>query len=310
MARTVKKIEEDDAKKASLGVDEAENLIVEDPPADETNPTPEETAEDLKKQLKEANERTARESERRREAEEIAAKASTTAGTAIQSQVATQEAAIEGKITTAQTSLDSIKQQLKQAKAAGDSDAEVELSDALNNARYQLNAAEWEKGNFTRWKEAQLKQPISADAQKSPYTVKEQAWIDSHPEFGTSKKFSRAAKLLAQEALDEGHKQDSAGYFTYIESGLREDGFLAEEGEPLSGAGSNTNGSTSVAAAPNNAANGSVHVVNKNAKYPYIPNGFRIPAEWVQAAKDQEFEDPREYANMRLEDEANQKSRQ
>lgn len=301
MARTVKKIIEEDKEKADLGVD----MPIEDDIVDETaaagdqSPTPEETAEDLRQQLKEANERTARETERRREAEEAAAKASTTAGTAVQSQIATHETAIAGKITTAKTNLEAIKQQLKQAKTAQDSDAEVDLQDALTNARYELNTAEWEQKQFTTWKEAQNKAPVTA---ASPYTVREQAWIDSHPEFNTNKRFSRTAKLAAQDALDEGHKQDSEGYINYIESALREEGLLKAVAEPLSGAGDNT--TASMAAAPNRTGNGSAAVASKNSKYPFLSPGFRIPPDWVQASEDQGFEDPREYANMRLEEEA------
>lgn len=306
MPRTVQTILEDDKDKAELGVDTEESLVDAGTDVDAV-PTPEETAADLKKQLAEANARAERESAARKEAENRASVASTTAGTAVQSQIATQEVAIEGKIGAAKTNLDAIKQQLKQAKSAGDGDAEVELSDALTNARYELNSAEWEKKNFAAWKEQQTKvQPTNEN--KSPYTAKEQAWIDSHPEFGTNKKFARLAKIAAAEALDEGHPQDTLGYFKYIESTLQEGGLLGTADEPLSGAGHNT-ASASTAAAPNRTGNGAASVVNKNSKYPYVPNGFRIPADWVQASQDQGFDDPREYANERLKIDAEEKGR-
>jgi hypothetical protein len=297
MARTVEKILKEDDDKLDVGADGA-TLV--DTTVDDgvKTPTPEETVAEMKKQIDAANARADREAAARKEAEEQAAKASNANATAVKSQITAQEEAIAGKINAAKTSLDSIKQQLKQAKSAGDGDAEVELQDALTDARYKLNAAEWEKGNFDRWKEAQTKAPATTEV-KSPYTAKEQAWIDSHPEFGTNKKFARVAKLAAQEALDEGHKQDSAGYFKYIEDTLKENNLLGTPEEPLSDA----NTSVSTAAAPNRTGTGDAPPVGKNAKYPFIPSNFRIPADWVEAAKDQGFDDVREYANMRLEEE-------
>lgn len=307
MSRTVEKILKDDESKASLGVDE-EEIIVDEDEVENKGPTPEEQVELMKKERDEANARADREAASRREAEERAESAATSAGTAVQSQIATHEAAIESKIGAAKTNLESIKQQLKQAKTAGDSDAEVELQDALTNARYELNSAEWEKKNFATWKEGQKTKPAADTEKKSPYTTKEQAWIDAHPDFNKNPKFARMAKGAASAAL-EYHKQDSPGYFKYIEDMLEEYGLMGakdEKDDALSGAGDNL-ASSSTAAAPNRDGNGSVAAVNKNSKYPYVPKGFTIPADWVQASQDQGFDDPREYANMRLEDEAKAK---
>ena len=309
MPRTVEKIMKDDEDKASLGVNEEEIVVGGEQETDETadkGPTPEEQVALMKKERDEAIARADQEAAGRREAEERAESAATSAGTAVQSQIATHEAAIESKISAAKTSLESIKQQLKQAKAAGDGDAEVDLQDALTNARYELNTAEWEKKNFNTWKEGQkTRQPAAETEKKSPYTAKEQAWIAAHPEFDKNPKFSRMAKGAASAAL-EFHKQDSPGYFKYIEDMLEEYGLLNAQEEPLSGAG-DTKTTASTAAAPNRDGSGAPAGPNKNSKYPYVPKGFTIPADWVQAAQDQGFDDPREYANMRLEDEAKSK---
>lgn len=319
MPRTVEKILKDDEDKAEIGItkEELEQLNVEDDDlvvegevakSVSKGPTAEETIAKLQKQVADSDARAEREAAARKEAEDRALSANAGAATAAQAQVATHEQAIKSKIAAATTNLESIKSQLKQAKATGDSDAEVELQDALTNARYELNTAVWDEKNFANWKANQdkiVKQQNSVS--KSPYTAKEQAWIDSHPEFATDKKFARTAKMAAQEALDEGHSQDSKAYFTYIENTMREHGFLTDDEGPLSGAGKNTN-AASVAAAPDRTGNRPDQIViNKNSKYPYVQKGFRIPSDWVQAAKDQEFDDVLEYANMRLEDEAKQK---
>lgn len=321
MPRTVSKILKDDEAKADpqvtreeleqLNADEEDDLGIVDntKKAADTNPTPEETVARLTKDLADEKAARIREATGRREAEERAASANAATNNAAQAQIATHESAITSKITAAKTNLESIKTQLKTAKATGDGDAEVELQDALTNARYELNTAEWEQKNFNTWKANQENAARQvAAAPKSPYTSKEQAWIDAHPEFHTNKKFARLAKMVAQEALDEGHKQDSAGYFNYIENGMKEGGFSIDGEDPLSDAGRNTNtATTSIAATPDRTGNGRSTPVRKNEKYPHIPDGFRIPSDWVQAARDQDFDDPREYANMRLEEENKQK---
>lgn len=320
MPRTVAKILKDDEGKADPQVtrEELEALSSEDeefPVVDNTKkqvddtPTAEETVAKLQKDLAEEKAARLRETANRREAEERVASANAATNNAAQAQIITHEAAIDSKINAAKTNLDSIKTQLKTAKATGDGDAEVELQDALTNARYELNTAEWDKKNFNAWKANQENvSRQAAAAPKSPYTIKEQAWIDAHPEFQTNKKFARLAKMVAQEALDEGHKQDSVGYFNYIENGMKEGGFSPDGEDPLSEAGRNTNtNTTSLAAAPSRDGNGRSAPVRKNKDYPHIPDGFRIPPDWVQASKDQDFDDPREYANMRLEEENKQK---
>lgn len=316
MARTVEKILKDDANKTDLDdpiLDEqtqANGVVVNE------GPTPEEVAADLRKQLEEANADAAAERQKREAAEMKAQKATFAGATAMQSQIATHEVAITQKIAAAKTNLEAVKQQLKQAKSTGDTDAEVELSDVFTNARYELNAAEWEQRNFVKWKadqeNARRVQPVINGEDASPYTAAEQAWIAAHPEFNTSKKFARLAKIAAQEAKEEGHSQDSRAYFNYIETALKEEGLIADGArDPLSGAADSTI-SASTATPPNRSGGSSASVVNKNSRYPYIPKGFNIPKEWVEAARDQGFEGQDgvlEYANLRLEEETVSKGR-
>lgn len=316
MPRTPESILEDDEDKLTLGgeteeLETEEQDDVESKPAGKTGaskaPTPEEEATELRKQVAIEKARGDREATARRDAETRAEAASSTAGNAVQSQIAAQEQAIKDKKAAEKTNLDSIKSQLKQAKAAGDTESEVDLQDALTDARYRLNAVEWEEKQFATWKESQKNQKTTSGTTASPYTDREQAWIATHPAFNTNKKFARLAKIAAQEAREEGLAQDSAAYFNYIEDALRENNLLATDGEPLSGAGTHKEPAvnTSTAAAPNRSGNGTgVGAPNKNSKYPFVPKGFTIPADWVAAAADQGFDDVREYANMRLEDES------
>jgi len=327
MPRNVKTILEEDKKKATLGgeeehlnegaVGDEDGILIEGEEEDKEKKTgsdkkkaAEDEAAELRKQLAAEKARAEREAARADDAEARATTADTKAKSALDQQIQTRESEIDAKISNAKTNLDSIKQQLKTARAAGDTDAEVDLQDAMTNARYELNAAEWEKKNFATWKTNQQKtsERSSETDTTSPYTVKERAWIKQHPEFNTNKKFARIAKVAAQEARDEGLAQDSSAYFSYIEDALKDAGLLEGGEEPLSGAGENTSTTTSVAAAPKNDG-GQKTTTGPNPKYPFIPRGFRIPSDWVQAATDQGFEDPREYANMRLENEAHEKGR-
>lgn len=321
MPRTVKTIlDEDENKKPVPGSDEALDEMLDEGAVgggdvdegkveDEKKADPAEEAAALRDQLKKEQAARRLAEERAVESDKRASTASTKANDAFEQQIVTRESEIGTKITNAKTNLDAIKQQLKTARAAGDTDAEVDLQDAMTNARYELNAAEWDQKNFAAWKENRKKEtvkPANTEAQ-SPYTVKERAWIREHDEFNNNKKFARLTKLAAQEARDEKIPQDSPEYFEYIESTLKENGFLKENDDPMSGAGGNTRTSTSTAAAPQKTG-GTAPASPANAKFPFIPRGFLIPPDWVEASKDQGFEDPREYANTRLEIEANEKA--
>ena len=308
MSRTVQQIEEDDETKADLGADGLEGIQIDTLGGKDTL-SAEDVAADLKKQLEAKDAQLLEERKLREEVEARATKSAGDANTSRQAQIASQEQAIKDRVTTAATKLESVKQQLKQAKAAGDGDNEVELSDAMAEARYELNAAKWEEGNFSRWKEQQKEAAPAAQVQTSGarYTAAEQAWLDKHPEFYTNKKFARVTKVLAAEALEEGHRQDSRGFFDYVESGLREEGLVDDD--PTSGSDPiPKKTSTSVGTPPNRSGNGAAPIAPANKKYPYIPKGYTVPREWVEAAKDQGFDDPLEYANSRLEIEATERS--
>lgn len=332
MPRDVKKILEDDARKPTApGVEEPDDILIDDegghvvdddvaakPAADDkgkgkAKPSSDDEATKLRAELKKAQDRAAAEAIRADEAEKRAGAEATKVKSAYEQQIVARDNEIDSKIATAKTSLESIKQQLKQARATNDTDAEVELQDAMTDARYALNAADWEKKNFTTWKENQKKiaeqQPARQDNDASPYTAKERRWIADHPEFNSNKRFARIAKAAAGQARDEENlPQDSAAYFEFIENALKEEGFLADDDDPTSGAGDNAprKVSTSTGAAPQKSGS-STPPVGKNAKYPNIPSGYRIPPDWVAAAEEQGFEGREgllEYTNMRLEEEA------
>lgn len=318
MPRTVDQIKKEDEDKSDLGVENEEDILDEGAtPAKEENagPTPEEVAADLRKQLDAATAEAARERAARETAEANVGAANNKQQTAARNEIVLRETALASRISAAQTKLDSTKQQLKQAKAAGDGDAEVELQDLLNSARYELNAAEWESNNFKTWKtshETQQQQAAQQQQGASAYTKAEQAWIDRHPEFNSSKKFARLAKIAAQEAREDGLAQDSKAYFDYIEDALKEGGLIATESDPTSGAAEGA-GAASTAAAPSRSGTASgIAVPGKNTKYPFIPKGFTIPKEWVEAAEAQGFdgkEGALEYANERLKIETEEKGR-
>lgn len=277
---------------------------------------PKEAAADLQKQLREKDLEIARERQKREDAEAAAGAANTRAADNAAQQVATLEKSINDKVEAAAGKVEAVKQQLKQAKANQDIDAEVELSDAMAEARYELNSAKWEQTNFGRWKTDQEKkikaQPIRTAPAEHQFSPAEQVWIDAHPDYKTNKTFARIANSAAAEALNTmKFKQDSTEFFDYIEGALKESGHLKETDEddedPTSGAGGNKDHSTSTALPPNRSGNGQGGPVRPNTKYPYIQPGFKIPAEWVEAAKDQGFDDPREYANERLKIQAEDK---
>ena len=138
MPRTVQAIEEADKAKANLGVDDelesidVDDLAAEKPPVDK-GPTPEEVAADLKKQLEDKDRELAQERVRANEADARANAAGAATNTARQNQIATQEQAVLSRAAAAKTTLESVKQQLKQAKAAGFDAVSKRLNDLLDS---------------------------------------------------------------------------------------------------------------------------------------------------------------------------------
>lgn len=331
MPRDVKKILENDATKPAAPGTEEDDILIDDEGGhvvddaaesgtktgeagkEKAKNAPDDEAVKLRAELKKAQDRAAAEAARADEAEKRANSETIKVKSAYEQQIVARDNEIDSRIATAKTNLDSIKQQLKQARAANDTDAEVDLQDAMTDARYALNAADWEKKNFSAWKEDQKKRVEQGNARQdneaSPYTAKERRWISDHPEFNSNKSFARVAKIAASEAREEENlPQDSAAYFEFIENALKEKGFLAEDDDPTSGADNDTprKVSTSTGAAPQKTGS-STPAVGKNPKYPNIPSGYRIPSDWVAAAEDQGFEGREgllEYTNMRLEEEA------
>lgn len=277
---------------------------------DPKQPTPEETVLDLKKQLEAANTERQAALDRANRAEKDRTEAHGKVHTAVDDQVRAQEMQISSMIDASTIRLSALRTQIKEAKETGNVDREVELIEEMADAKLQLNAANWNKTQLENWKtqrEAARKAP-QQEQSGGKFSPKEQDWIERNPRFNSDPDYRLVVIGAANQALERGFKQDSDEFFNHINSAVgrlqpavRADAREDRDTDP-----------TSIAAPPSrNGANGGVtHRPNHNAKWPYIPQGFKIPADWVEAAKYQGFDDPREYANIRLEEQAKEKERQ
>lgn len=275
---------------------------------DDKQPSPEDAIAKLQKQLEESNREREVALERAVRAEKDHKESSNTVLTEVETRVRAQEAQITGMIETAKIKLASLKTQYASARENNDADREYDINLEIADTQLQLRSAEWNKNQLDTWKtqraEALKVQPTAHP--QGQFSQKEQAWISSHPKFNTDQDYRAVVIGAAQIALAKGIRHDSEEYFTHMDAALGRLYPAVSADEPQD----RTQSQTSTAAPPSRSGvNGiGAHKPNFKAKYPYIPNGFKIPADWVQTAKDLNFDDPAEYANYRLEEQAKEKS--
>jgi hypothetical protein len=196
----------------------------------------EEGAEELKRKLDE--ERT------RREAAEAVARTAT-------EQVGQAKAAVEdGELREIQTSidvtkrnLDMAKQQYRNARAAGDVDGELEATEAIAQAKADLNSLEAGKSAREHAKKNPQPQP---QFHQDPVEVvvgslarwpQSQAWVRNHPEMARDPSKWRATVAASDLALARGLAADTPAYFAHIEGTLQANGIM-----PMPGGSANGNG--------------------------------------------------------------------
>lgn len=203
---------------------------------DKKEPSSEETIESLKAQIAERDIILAAEKDRSRKLEEEKLVANRTATTASEDAWKAHESSIENAINAAKTDLDSIKKQLKQARVSGDVDAEIDLEERLADAKYQFNAAEWEKKNLAAQKSerervSKIEQANAQQPKPGTYSPKTQEWITKHPRFTADDEYNAAAIASHTVALRKGYQPDSDAYFEFINGRLAKQ-FADEEPPP------------------------------------------------------------------------------
>ena len=208
-------MEEDQVELVLEPVEEEKIEIVNAPEDIKIEEKPQLTVEDgineLKAKLEE--ERRAREDAERR-AKEAYEQASLAKNDAADSNLRMIDNAIE----TVRRNQDILKQNLRDAVAAGDTDAQADILMALNQTKSDQEKLIVGKQQY----EASVKKVVAdpVEAMASNLTPRSAEWVRSHPEYARDPALTRRMIRAHEDALDRGIRADTDEYFNYVENRL------------------------------------------------------------------------------------------
>lgn len=207
---------EDDQIQLELEPQEDEIQIVEAPEEPKIEEKPQLTVEDgineLKFKLEE--ERKAREAAERR-AKEAYEQASAYKNDAADSNMKMIDSAID----TIRRNHEILKQNLRDAVAAGDADAQADILMSIQKTQSDHEKLVYGKQQYEATVRAAPADPVEAMA--SNLTPRSAEWVRAHPEYARDQVLTRRMVRAHEDALDEGIRPDTDEYFDYVESRLK-----------------------------------------------------------------------------------------
>ena len=277
---------ENDQVELELEPKEDEIVIVEAPEELKIEEKPQLSVEAgidaLKTQLEE--ERRAREAAERR-AKEAMEQASAAKHDAADSNMRM----IDNAIDTLKRNQDILKQNLRDAVAMGDADAQAEIMMSLNKTDNDLREVQRGKQQYEATAKRAVADPVEALA--SQLTPRSAEWIRAHPEAVHDPVMNRKLRRAHEDAIDDGISADTDEYFSYVENRLNINKARAQE-SALSEASSSTSGRR--AAAPPAAP-----VSRSGTGTGSRPNVVTLSRAEQEAARDMGMT-PKEYAENKM----------
>lgn len=208
-------MEEDQVELVLEPVEEEKIEIVDAPEDIKIEEKPQLTVEDGINELKAKleKERRAREDAERR-AKEAYEQASLAKNDAADSNLRMIDNAIE----TVKRNQEILKQNLRDAVAAGDTDAQADILMALNQTKSDQEKLIVGKQQY----EASVKKVVAdpVEAMASNLTPRSAEWVRSHPEYARDPALTRRMIRAHEDALDRGIRADTDEYFNYVENRL------------------------------------------------------------------------------------------
>ena len=207
---------EDDQIQLELEPQEDEIQIVEAPEEPKIEEKPSLTVEDgineLKFKLEE--ERKAREAAERR-AKEAYEQASAAKNDANDSNLRMIDTAID----TVKRNQEILKQNLRDAVAAGDADAQADILMSIQKMQSDHEKLLYGKQQYEATVKTAPADPVEAMA--SNLTPRSAEWVRAHPEFARDQVLTRRMVRAHEDAIDEGIRPDTDEYFEYVETRLK-----------------------------------------------------------------------------------------
>ena len=237
----------------------------------------------LKTQLEE--ERRAREAAERR-AKEAMEQASAAKNDAADSNMKI----IDNAIDTLKRNHEILKQNLREAVAMGDADAQADIMMSLNKTDNDLREVQRGKQQYETTVKRSAADPVEALA--SQLTPRSAEWIRAHPEAVHDPIMNRKLRRAHEDAIDDGLTADSDDYFAYVENRLNVRKPVQQQEAALSEASTSTAGRR--AAAPPAAP-----VSRSGTGTGGRPNVVTLTRAEQEAARDMGMT-PKEYAENKM----------
>jgi len=146
---------------------------------------------------------------------------------------------LDNAIETVRRNQEILKQNLRDAVAASDSDSQAEIMMSLNSADNDLRALHQGKKQYEAQAAAAVQEtsdPVEQIA--SRLTPRSANWVRLHPEYAKDPALTRRMVRAHEDAIDEGIKADTDEYFNFVETKLKirkveqEETALSEASEP------------------------------------------------------------------------------
>ena len=278
---------ENDQIQLELEPQEDEIQIVEAPEEPKIEEKPQLSVEDgineLKFKLEE--ERKAREAAERR-AKEAMEQASLYKNDAADSNMKMIDTAID----TIRRNQEILKQNLRDAVAMGDADAQADILMSIQKTQSDHEKLMYGKQQYEATVKAAPADPVEAMA--SNLTPRSAEWVRAHPEYARDQALTRRMVRAHEDALDEGIRPDTDEYFDYVETRLKVRQAPVQQEATLSEASTSTSGRR--AAAPPAAP-----VSRSGTGTGSRPNVVTLTRAEQEAARDMGMT-PKEYAENKM----------
>ena len=278
---------EEDQIQLELEPQEDEIQIVEAPEEPKIEEKPQLSVEDgineLKFKLEE--ERKAREAAERR-AKEAMEQASLYKNDAADSNMNMIDTAID----TIKRNQEILKQNLRDAVAMGDADAQADILMSIQKTQSDHEKLMYGKQQYEATVKAAPADPVEAMA--SNLTPRSAEWVRAHPEYARDQALTRRMVRAHEDALDEGIRPDTDEYFDYVETRLKVRQAPVQQEAALSEASTSTSGRR--AAAPPAAP-----VSRSGTGTGSRPNVVTLTRAEQEAARDMGMT-PKEYAENKM----------
>ena len=278
---------EEDQIQLELDPQEDEIQIVEAPEEPKIEEKPQLSVEDgineLKFKLEE--ERKAREAAERR-AKEAMEQASLYKNDAADSNMKMIDTAID----TIKRNQEILKQNLRDAVAMGDADAQADILMSIQKTQSDHEKLMYGKQQYEATVKAAPADPVEAMA--SNLTPRSAEWVRAHPEYARDQALTRRMVRAHEDALDEGIRPDTDEYFDYVETRLKVRQAPVQQEAALSEASTSTSGRR--AAAPPAAP-----VSRSGTGTGSRPNVVTLTRAEQEAARDMGMT-PKEYAENKM----------